>query len=136
MASATVSTRSKIVADPSLPELDRLPYGLLEITDDSVVVDYIPFKSQIATGELPHVCGKNLFENILSADLFREVRETLPFLRNSAETKKSWLITAPVFDRSVRISIVASKNQHSPRIRISLAKLLGSNNFANAGRPS
>ena len=79
MRSATLSTRSKIVADPSLPELDRLPYGLLEITDDSVVVDYIPFKSQIATGELPQVCGKNLFENILSSEVFREFRESLPF---------------------------------------------------------
>ena len=136
MVSATFSTGSKIVADPSLPELDRLPYGLLEITDDSVVVDYIPFKSQIATGELPQVCGKNLFENILSNDLFREFRETLPFLRNSAETKKSWLIIASVFDRSVRISIVASKNQYGSRMRISLAKLIGSNNLTNASRLS
>jgi hypothetical protein len=125
MAGATFSARSKRIADPSLPELDRLPYGLLEITDDSTVVDYIPFKSQIASGELPQVCGKNLFENILSAEMFREFRETLPFLRTSSENKKSWMITLPVFDRSVRISIVASKNQNSPRIRISLAKLLG-----------
>jgi len=134
MVCTTFSTRSKIVADPSLPELDRLPYGLLEIADDGAVVDYIPFKSQIATSELPQVCGQNLFENILSADLFREFRETLPFLRNSTEMKKSWLITLPAFDRFVRISIVASKNLHSPRMRISLAKLLGSGTFAGAGQ--
>ena len=126
MAYATVSTRLKNVADPSLPELDRLPYGLLEITEDSVVVDYIPFKSQIATNDIPLVCGKNLLENILSSEVFREFRETLPLLRNSVETKRSWMISLPTFDRYVRISIVASKNQHSPRMRISLAKLLGS----------
>jgi len=126
MAYATFSTRLKNVADPSLPEPDRLPYGLLEITDDGVIVDYIPFKSQIATNDLPLICGKNLFENILSSEVFREFRETLPFLRTSSEAKKSWLISMPTFDRDVRISIVASKSQHSPRMRISLAKLLGS----------
>jgi hypothetical protein len=126
MAYATFSTRLKKVANPSLSELDRLPYGLFEITADSVVVDYIPFKSQIASNELPQVCGKNLLENILSSEVFREFRETLPALRSSSETKKSWMISLPSFDRYVRISIVASKNQHSPRMRISLAKLLGS----------
>jgi hypothetical protein len=125
MSYAGVMPKTKHSTQPRRHDIDRLPYGLLEITDNGQIVDYIPFKSQIAGGEVPQVCGLNIIDTVLSGELFLDFRNSLPELKNSNETKKNWLITLPLSDRTVRVSIVASKNQHSSRIRISLAKVAG-----------
>ena len=100
-----------------LTDIDRLPYGLLEITMDGRIIEYIPFGSQITTGELPRVCGRNLLDDILPSDLVPELKNILSGINQSGEMNRSWLVSLPFPERTVRISIVALKNQKSPRVR-------------------
>src|SRR5262249_40276798 len=103
-------------------------------TTEGDIVDYIPFKSQITVHELPRVRGQNLFEDFLHGDLFAELRKTLPILASSLDGRKNWLLVMPFSERTVRLSVVVSVNQNSPRIRLSLARLSGAPPFEKSAK--
>jgi hypothetical protein len=117
-----------------LREIDLLPYGLFEVTTEGEIVDYIPFRSQITVHELPSVRGQNLFHDFLHGETFAELHSMLPALAASADCRKNWLLVLPFTERTVRLSVVASVNQNSPRIRISLARLSGAPAFEKTSR--
>ncbi|HZS45987.1 MAG TPA: hypothetical protein VFC63_12860 [Blastocatellia bacterium] len=122
--SASLSFNS--VPKLELSEIDLLPYGLLEVNPDGTVIEYIPFRSQITSKDLPQVCGLNLFQDILPETILAELQDLLPSLVASPNLNQNRLLILPFPERTVRLSVVAAKNQNSPRIRISLVRLSGS----------
>src|SRR5579871_5974027 len=114
------------VRNLELRDIDMLPYGLIEVNMDGTIIDYIPFKSQITVEELPRVCGQNLFQDILPEEIMTELRDLVPSLAAWPGNSKNWMFVLPFPERTVRLSVVAARNHHSPRIRISLVRLSGS----------
>lgn len=123
MADTTRTIPREAVRHLKVAQINRLPYGILEVNSTGLILDYFPFQSQANGAEPRQICGLNLFDDILPTQLLGELRQSLPALATRTGSSERLLLILPFADQTIRLSIVATKTPDGPQVRISLIRL-------------
>jgi hypothetical protein len=104
-------------------QLASLPYGILEVTANGVILNYFPLVCQLAGRAPQQPAGLNIFDDVLLGALLGELRPLLPRLAEGRAASERLLLTLPLSGQTARLAIVANAVADSPRVRISLVRL-------------